>query len=166
MNQKPVTLIASGDLRDSANQVCWPAQQEMETALTAAVGRHGRSIVRGHQWDAQRKHGFIASQREGIEVFRNLDGVRFGAKPLPMTSSTTNWVPGYPAGRYPMTRLTCDYLIPMRYVTALNRSASRLPSRCSARKRSWECLTKAVWECSMRSSRIICSIRWASLKRD
>lgn len=73
MKQPNVTLIASGDLRESANQVCWPAQQEMETALSAAVERHGHSIVRGHQWDAERKHGFIASQREGIEVFRNID---------------------------------------------------------------------------------------------
>ncbi len=73
MNQSPITLIASGDLRESANQVCWPAQQEMEHALTAAVERHGRKVIRGHQWDAQRNHGFIASQREGIEIFRRID---------------------------------------------------------------------------------------------
>jgi len=29
-----VLLIASGDLRLSANQVCWPAQSQMEAKLT------------------------------------------------------------------------------------------------------------------------------------
>src|SRR5687768_10643308 len=32
-----VLLIASGDLRLSANQKCWPAQRDMEAALTKAV---------------------------------------------------------------------------------------------------------------------------------
>lgn len=68
-----VTLIASGDLRESANQVCWSAQQQMESALTAAIEKHGHQVVRGHQYDPSRGHGFIASQREGIEVFSTID---------------------------------------------------------------------------------------------
>ena len=28
-----ITLVASGDLRESANQVCWAKQAEMEEAL-------------------------------------------------------------------------------------------------------------------------------------
>ncbi|MEM9644685.1 MAG: L-fucose/L-arabinose isomerase family protein [Planctomycetota bacterium] len=68
-----VTLIASGDLRDSANQVCWEAQCEMESALTVAVGAFGHEVVRGHRFDESRGHGFIRSQRQGIEVFRDID---------------------------------------------------------------------------------------------
>ncbi len=70
---KTVLLVASGDLRLSANQVCWPAQQAMERALTAAIEAEGYRVVRGHPYKRHLKHGFIASQREGIEVFRQLD---------------------------------------------------------------------------------------------
>ena len=69
----PIQLIASGDLRLSANQTCWPAQHAMESALAAAVAAEGRELVRAHPYKEDEKHGFIASQREGIEVFRNID---------------------------------------------------------------------------------------------
>jgi len=36
-----VALVASGDLRESANQVCWAAQAEMEKSLKAAVASFG-----------------------------------------------------------------------------------------------------------------------------
>lgn len=66
-----ITLIASGDLRDSANRVCWPAQQEMEQKLAAAVERHGGEIVRAHgEADG---HGFISSQKQGMDVFRSIN---------------------------------------------------------------------------------------------
>lgn len=70
---KSITLIASGDLRDSANQVCWAAQCEMEKEFTTAVEVLGRKVVRGHSYDAARGHGFIRSQRQGIEIFRTID---------------------------------------------------------------------------------------------
>ena len=35
--KKEVILVASGDLRLSANRNCWPAQKEMEPQLTAAI---------------------------------------------------------------------------------------------------------------------------------
>lgn len=66
-------LIANGDLRLSANQKCWPAQAEMEAALTAALTQEGWKIVRAHGYDRQKKHGFIDSQKMGLEVFRGLD---------------------------------------------------------------------------------------------
>ena len=68
-----IQLVASGDLRESANRVCWPAQAAMEAALGEAVAAAGHRIVRGHEVDPARGHGFIASQREGIEVFGRLD---------------------------------------------------------------------------------------------
>jgi hypothetical protein len=71
--KKTVQLVASGDLRLSANQVCWPAQEAMEKALTTALAAEGFDLVRAHQYDPKLKHGFLASQRQGIEVFRNID---------------------------------------------------------------------------------------------
>ncbi len=71
--KKHVQLIASGDLRLSANQVCWPAQAAMETALADALAAEGIRIVRAHSFDAKAKHGFIDSQKMGLEVFRNVD---------------------------------------------------------------------------------------------
>lgn len=71
--KKIVHLVASGDLRLSANQTCWPAQKAMEEALARALKAEGWEVRRAHPYDAKKKHGFIASQREGIEVFRGLD---------------------------------------------------------------------------------------------
>jgi hypothetical protein len=70
---KTILLIANGDLRLSANQACWPAQQAMEQALTAAVARFGYRLVRAHAYQPGVKHGFISSQKEGMAVFANLD---------------------------------------------------------------------------------------------
>ncbi len=70
---KSIVLIASGDLRDSANQVCWDAQLRMEKELVAAFESLGKQVVRGHHYDESRGHGFIRSQRQGIDVFRGID---------------------------------------------------------------------------------------------
>ena len=45
----------------------------MEEALGAALQAEGFDVVRAHTFKPKEKHGFIAGQREGIEVFRNLD---------------------------------------------------------------------------------------------
>jgi hypothetical protein len=71
--KRQVQLVASGDLRDSANRQCWPEQAKMEAALSRAVNDAGYELVRAHAFDPNRQHGFIASQREGMTVFR--DGV-------------------------------------------------------------------------------------------
>jgi hypothetical protein len=68
-----VQLVASGDLRLSANQKCWPAQQEMEQKLTSAIAAAGHQVVRAHPYREDVRHGFIASQREGVEVFKRVD---------------------------------------------------------------------------------------------
>ena len=73
LKPKQIQLIASGDLRLSANQKCWPAQQAMEHALTRAIEAEGYQVVRAHPFKPDAEHGFIASQREGIEVFKNID---------------------------------------------------------------------------------------------
>lgn len=69
---EPVVLIASGDLRLSANLVCWPAQEAAEAAVTAAIQNLGYQVERGHAADAGKGHGFIDSQKYGMEVFRNI----------------------------------------------------------------------------------------------
>jgi hypothetical protein len=69
----PIQLVASGDLRDSANRICWPAQESMERTLVQAINAHGYNVVRAHSYDSSRGHGFISSQREGLEVFRKID---------------------------------------------------------------------------------------------
>jgi hypothetical protein len=66
-------LIASGDLREEANRVCWPAQQALETALREAFTAAGWQLDRGHRASRTRGHGFIASGREGLEVLRGID---------------------------------------------------------------------------------------------
>ena len=65
-----ILLVANGDLRLSANRMCWPAQQEMEAKLTAAIESAGGSVRRAHEYDATKQHGFIDSQKRGLEVFR------------------------------------------------------------------------------------------------
>ena len=71
--KKDVILIANGDLRESANQVCWPAQSQMERDLAQAVTDCGFQIKRGHPVKRAKKHGFISSQREGMDVFSKID---------------------------------------------------------------------------------------------
>lgn len=69
---KTVYLVASGDLRLSANQNCWPTQEATEKQIIAAVEREGWKVKRGHQYDPLLKHGFLDSQIRGIEVFRTI----------------------------------------------------------------------------------------------
>ncbi len=67
-----VLLVASGDLRLSANQACWPAQQAMENALADAVAEAGFQLLRAHRYKDNEGHGFIGSQKEGLEIFAGI----------------------------------------------------------------------------------------------
>jgi hypothetical protein len=69
---EPVVLIANGDLRLSANRKCWPAQAHAEEDVIGAIRREGREVRRGHEVDPVKGHGFIDSQKRGMEVFRNI----------------------------------------------------------------------------------------------
>ncbi|MBS3966920.1 MAG: fucose isomerase [Truepera sp.] len=66
-------LVASGDLRLAANQVCWPAQAEMERRLSKAFAREGATLTRAHPVNEAEGHGFISSQRQGMDVFMTID---------------------------------------------------------------------------------------------
>ena len=67
-----VLLVASGDLRLSANQTCWPAQADMEEKIIAAFANEGISVTRAHPYDETLKHGFIWNQRMGMDVFKSI----------------------------------------------------------------------------------------------
>jgi hypothetical protein len=70
--KQTIYLVASGDLRLSANQKCWPEQAKMEAALTKFLESEGGRVVRAHSFDRGKKHGFIDSQKMGLEVFRKI----------------------------------------------------------------------------------------------
>jgi hypothetical protein len=72
-NSRTVLLVASGDLRQSANIQCWPEQEKMEKKLIEAVSSFGYKVQRAHAYKPEVKHGFIASQKEGMEVFAKID---------------------------------------------------------------------------------------------
>lgn len=73
MKKKTVLLVANGDLRQSANETCWPAQHAMEQALAAALAQLGGKLVRAHAYDPAVRHGFISSQKHGMQVFAGID---------------------------------------------------------------------------------------------
>ena len=70
---KTVLLIANGDLRITANQNCWSKQDEMEQELASVLKSLGGNLKRAHKYDPELKHGFISSQRQGMDVFAKID---------------------------------------------------------------------------------------------
>jgi hypothetical protein len=70
--ERTAYLVASGDSRLAANQMGWPTQEELEAGLARAFGKVGWQVVRAHQHDPAKGHGFIDSQRMGLEVFANV----------------------------------------------------------------------------------------------
>jgi len=72
MHMSEIIVIANGDLRLSANRVCWAAQEKTEEAVMAAIRREGGAVRRGHAFDAVKGHGFIDSQNYGLRVFREI----------------------------------------------------------------------------------------------
>jgi hypothetical protein len=65
-------LISSGDLRESANTAGWPVQHAMEVAIGDALGGLGWTVRRANAIDPRTGHGFISSQRMGLEVFKEV----------------------------------------------------------------------------------------------
>ena len=70
--KKTIYLVASGDSRPAANETCWATQEAMEKQLTAAIEQFGWKVVRAHQYDPFKKHGFLNSQRQGLDVFATI----------------------------------------------------------------------------------------------
>ncbi len=70
---KTILLVSSGDLRLSANQQCWPEQAKMEKRLGEAIKGMGYRLKRAHPYKESEKHGFIGSQKEGMEIFAKIN---------------------------------------------------------------------------------------------
>jgi len=70
--QREILLVASGDSRPAANKVCWPAQQALEEGLTRAFKSEGYSLLRAHPYLPEQGHGFLDSQRRGMDVFLSI----------------------------------------------------------------------------------------------
>jgi hypothetical protein len=65
-------MIANGDLRIAANQGTWSTQLRAEQEITRAAARLGVKVERGHELDPVEGHGFIKSQKHGIQVFKDI----------------------------------------------------------------------------------------------
>ena len=70
--EREILLAASGDLRHPYNRSTWDAQAEMERKITAAFAAEGYAVRRAHPYDPKVGHGYIYSQRMGMEVFKNV----------------------------------------------------------------------------------------------
>jgi hypothetical protein len=73
LKARQLYLMSNGDLRLSANQKCWPEQLKMENTLTSTLKAEGWTVIRAHPFDSQKQHGFIDSQKMGMEAFRRMD---------------------------------------------------------------------------------------------
>ncbi|MEV6904652.1 fucose isomerase [Amycolatopsis sp. NPDC051372] len=80
-----VYLIASGDLRESANTASWPVQVAVENAVTAAFSTLGKQVRRVVDIDPATGHGFVSSQRMGLEAFKRVP------PEAPLVVAIANW---------------------------------------------------------------------------
>ncbi len=69
---KTIYLIANGDLRATANQNCEAEQLKMEAQIIAAIEAQGHKVKRAHEFVPEKGHGFIDSQKYGMEVFSKI----------------------------------------------------------------------------------------------
>lgn len=83
--RREIYLVASGDSRLIANQTCWEAQQDMESRIATAFQGFGATIKRAHPYDPDKQHGFIDSQRMGMDVFK------FIPKDVPLIVAEAVW---------------------------------------------------------------------------
>ncbi|MEM7392076.1 MAG: signal transduction protein [Verrucomicrobiota bacterium] len=58
----------------SANEICWPVQQETEEQLTRFLAeKYNLRVRRTHPYREELQHGFIHGQRYGADVFKDID---------------------------------------------------------------------------------------------
>ncbi len=72
VQDRTVYLVSSGDLREVTNKAGWPTQMALEAAITTAFSELGYTVQRANQVDPVAGHGFISSQRMGLEVFKTI----------------------------------------------------------------------------------------------
>ena len=72
VEENDAVLVASRDLRLSASKTCWVVQEAMEAKVVKAFADEGITVIRGHEYDPERGHGFIWNQRMGMDVFKGI----------------------------------------------------------------------------------------------
>ena len=70
---REAVLVTSGDLRESANLACWPAQEAFEDKLIKSFEYLGVKLRRAFPVSTKTGHGFISSQRMGMDIFNSID---------------------------------------------------------------------------------------------
>ena len=71
--ENEILLVASGDLRHPYNRSTWPAQEAMEAKIATALAAEGYTLRRAHAYDPTVGHGYIYSQRMGMDIFKKID---------------------------------------------------------------------------------------------
>lgn len=66
-------LVANGDLRQNRNRITWPVQVEMEARLEQVFAVEGMKLERAHPFELALGHGYICSQRQGMDIFKAID---------------------------------------------------------------------------------------------
>ncbi|WP_250505550.1 hypothetical protein [Bowdeniella massiliensis] len=69
---KTLYVVANGDLRLTTNVKTWDKQQEVESQFAAAAKDFGWDVERAHDVNPETGHGFIDSQKRGMEVFATI----------------------------------------------------------------------------------------------
>ncbi|MDP3952696.1 fucose isomerase [Microbacterium sp.] len=82
---KTAYLITSGDLRESANTAGWATQAALEASVTGVFNDLGWNVIRAFDVDPETGHGYISSQRMGMEVFKNIP------TDAPLIVAIANW---------------------------------------------------------------------------
>lgn len=68
-----LTIVRSGDLRPPANTATWPAQQALEQDFAKAAADLGVEVKIAGAVDESLDHGFVTTQRQGMDVFKDID---------------------------------------------------------------------------------------------
>ncbi|WP_033105768.1 fucose isomerase [Microbacterium profundi] len=82
---KTAYLITSGDLREAANVGGWETQAALEASVTGVFNELGWNVIRAFDVDPETGHGYISSQRMGMEVFKNIP------TDAPLIVAIANW---------------------------------------------------------------------------
>ncbi|GGD65012.1 fucose isomerase [Microbacterium murale] len=82
---KTAYLITSGDLREAANTGGWATQAALEVSVTGVFNELGWNVIRAFDVDPETGHGYISSQRMGMEVFKNIP------TDAPLIVAIANW---------------------------------------------------------------------------
>ena len=77
---RTVYVVASGDLRPSANVKCWPIQQQLEADVTRAVESFGWTVVRGHSVRRARRPRVHRQPAQGARRVRHAPARRAAAR--------------------------------------------------------------------------------------